>query len=115
MPKKACCCKSCCDSIFYTNFIILAGETLDDAAPVDPDDIIVLTMNRPGAGAGSPTTIFPNCSGNNNCRCVNCDWMRTYWMTDLPDGNGSYCPYQSKTQCETLWNSTFGPECGPYS
>jgi len=115
MTKRSCCCKTnCCDDIFYTNFIILAGETLDDAAPVDPNDVVVLTMNRPGAGAGAPATIYPSCSGQMNCRCVNCDWMRTYWCKPIPATGSSYCDCSDPQQnCEGLWYSTH-PECGPY-
>lgn len=114
MPRKACCCKAnnCCDDIFYTNFIILAGETLDDAAPVDPNDVIVLTMNRPGAGSGPASTIFPDCPSQ-DCTCFNCSWIRANFCA--PKGtNDGICGCDDPDQnCEDVWYQQYG-ECGPY-
>lgn len=49
MPKKACCCRpNCCNPIFFEEFITLFGNTMQTAVPVNPADLLVLRMNRPG-------------------------------------------------------------------
>ena len=73
MPKKACCnCvakKSCCNSILYENFITLYGNTMMTSAPVNPQDILILRMNRPG-NQSSPAWIYhPDAFGN---ACIPC-------------------------------------------
>jgi len=109
MPKKACCCKpTCCDPIFYSNFIILAGETMDDAAPVDPDDVVILTMNRPGGGNRAPQTIYGTCPNGQeslDCYCIDCEWLRANWCT-ICDCN------DSDVNCEEIFRTTY-PQCGP--
>jgi hypothetical protein len=84
MPKKSCCCVSgtnCCDPIFFSDFITLAGETLDDAAPVATDDILVLVMNREGSSEGASVTVYGTClnGGSPECRCTDCAWLKANW------------------------------------
>lgn len=115
MPKKECCCpgSNCCDDIFYSNFIILAGETLDDAAPVNPNDVIILTMNRPGAGSGPATTVFPTSCDNTNCTCLNCSWIRANFCSKKGTDGGICGCSEENNYCEDVWNSQYA-ECGPY-
>lgn len=115
MPKKACCCKTnCCDEIFYSNFIILAGETLDDAAPVHPDDIVMLVMNRPGGGGGPVKEIYPSVPSA-DCYCVNCEYMRAYWCHPAPDSGSPFCNCDiDPVYCRDNWySSCLGDQCGP--
>lgn len=61
MPRNMCCCDdgprekipSCCDEIFFTDFITLYGDTLAEHAEVNTKDWIVLKVFRPGV---SPST-----------------------------------------------------------
>lgn len=111
MPKKACCCKTnCCEDIFYTNFIVLAGETMDDAAPVHPNDVIVLTMNR-GQGAANfpPSTVYGTCPGGTvplSCPCTDCEWLRANFC-----GGEVICP-TCETDFQNCKNIFAGFGCG---
>jgi hypothetical protein len=98
MPKKACCCVAgCCDPIFFTDFITIAGETLDDAVPVSTDDIVILVMNRPGSFERSPTTMYGVCPTgvqNLDCFCMDCEYLRANWCSkycDCLNSTPGYC------------------------
>ncbi len=71
MPKKACCqCvakRSCCNPTLYENFITLYGNTMITAAPVDPNDILVLRVNRPGVQRNPRIVYNPPVSGTDPC------------------------------------------------
>jgi hypothetical protein len=122
MPKKACCCvPNCCDPIFFTDFITIAGETLDDAAPVHVDDIVVLVMNRPSTGRGTPQTIYgvcPNGQESLDCYCLDCNYLRSNWCVPGVDENGQpkgFCPNCDETPDNPCnWNNTYGSQCGSW-
>ena len=52
MPKKSCCCgtpsRNCCSPELFNEFVTLVGGTMLTANPVNINDLIILTIKRPG-------------------------------------------------------------------
>jgi hypothetical protein len=76
MTKKSCCCgtanRSCCSPELFNEFVTLVGGTMLTANPVNINDLIILTIKRPGRQA-VPTYIsseFGNVSQNCGSDCM---------------------------------------------
>ena len=76
MPKKSCCCgapsRSCCNPELFNEFITLIGGTMLTANPVNINDLILLTVKRPGVQK-NPTIIAAAAQNTDGCGngCMN--------------------------------------------
>lgn len=70
MTKKSCCCgtsnRSCCSPELFNEFVTLVGGTMLTAYPVNVNDLMVLTITRPGRQS-TPTYIYS--VGQNSANC----------------------------------------------
>ena len=70
MTKKSCCCgtanRSCCSPELFNEFVTLVGGTMLTAYPVNVNDIMILTITRPGRQA-KPAYIYSVGQNSFNC------------------------------------------------
>ena len=93
MPKKLCCCNVppppedifCCNSVFFTDFITLYGDSMADHAEVSYKDWIALYVDRPGGGSDSYNCVGLSPISTISCNCADaqeCGGGDPYWGTD---------------------------------
>ena len=70
MTKKSCCCgtanRSCCSPELFNEFVTLVGGTMLTANPVNINDLIILTVKRPGRQS-TPKQIYSVGQNSFNC------------------------------------------------